>query len=916
MKKDYKSVVLLVLGFFVLQFAFGQNKQLKKSVNASIIKEHLEQNKEKFKLSSSDIEDIFISKEVYSKSTKITHSYLNQAYKGIKIHNAIVNIAIKDNKVFHATSNFKQDVSKKINTSTPVLSPEQAIGKVASHFKLGNVYNLQPIETSGSKKIYTNGGISQETIPAELVYSQLSDGSMRLCWNLSVLTLDGAHWWNVRVDAVTGQIINVNDWIVKCSFGGDHTKHGVNRSKNSNSDKEASFDLFKPNSAIFTNDGSQYNVFPFTVESPNHGSRQVISEPADINASPFGWHDTNGATGAEFTDTQGNNVIAQLDDDGNNGSGALAEGTASLDFNFPLDLTLTASESIDAATTNLFYMNNIMHDIYYQYGFDEASGNFQQNNYGKASPRTGGDRVFADSQDGSDFDNANFGTPDDGSSPRMQMFLWNTPSTVPLLTINNTSLAGAYTAVLPSTGEGDDGVGNITRPDDTAITADVVLVDDGTAVGEEGCNALINGAALSGKIAIIRRGNCAFTEKIQNAQNAGAIAVIVANHNNPDNDPDYSEYVGMYGVTTPVFTIPSIFINFTDGESIISSLNNAETVNATIINDPGILLDGSYDNVVIAHEYGHGISNRLTGGAFSSDCLIACTERDAEGRCIPETNTEQMGEGWSDWFGLMITMKASDLPTDGRGIGTYVSSQPTTGSGIRPFLYSTDTNVNPMTYATSNDTASISAPHGVGSVWCTMLWDLTWKYIEKYGFDPDIYYGTGGNNKIMQIVMDALKLQACQPGFVDGRNAILAADTAMGGEDQCMIWEVFAARGLGLNATQGSRFLRTDQTEDFTMPDPSDMSLANCTTLSAESFTSKDYRVYPNPANSELAIKASKAIGNVVIDIIDINGRKVLSKSTILSSEVKINTSSLQAGMYILRMKGDYINTYDKILIE
>lgn len=909
--------MLVVLCFFVLQNVVGQDKlKESKSKNASLISDYLSKNKQKYNLSDNDLEDVFLSKEVFSEKTGITHGYLNQSYKGIKIHNGVANIAIKDNKVFYGTSNFKADVSKKINTSTPALSPEQAIGKVASHFNLGNVTVLKPLETIDSKHIYTNGGISQETIPTELVYSQLSDGSMRLAWNLSILTIDGAHWWSVRVDAVTGQVIDVNDWIVKCSFGGDHTTHSVKNTKTSNLNKTNSFDLFKSNNNIFTADGSSYNVFPFSIESPNFGSRQVISEPSDDVASPFGWHDTNGVVGADFTDTQGNNVISQLDQDGNNGNGDLAEGTASLDFNFPLDLNQTASESPEAATTNLFYLNNVMHDIWYQYGFDEASGNFQENNYGKASPRTGGDRVFADSQDGSDFNNANFGTPADGSSPRMQMFLWETPSTVPFLTINNTSLAGGYTAVLPSIGEGDDGIGNITRPNDSPITADIVLVDDGTATGEEGCNALTNGATLSGKIAIIRRGSCNFTVKIQNAQNAGAIAVIVANHNNPDNDPDYAEFVSMYGVTDPVFTIPSIFINFTDGESIISAINNAETVNATIINDPGILIDGSYDNVVIAHEYGHGISTRLTGGAFNSDCLIACTERDNEGRCVEATNTEQMGEGWSDWFGLMITMKASDLPTDGRGIGTYLVSESLDGPGIRPFPYSTDTSINPMTYATTNNTASISAPHGVGSVWCTMLWDLTWKYIEKYGFDPDVYNGTGGNNKVMQLVMDALKLQTCQPGFVDGRDAILAADTAMGGEDQCMIWEVFAARGLGLNANQGTSLSRIDQTEDFTMPDSGDSSLANCTTLSVDSFNSSDYAVYPNPASTELTIKTSKSMGNVLIDIVDINGRKVLSKSTILSSEVKINTSSLQSGMYILRIKGEYINTYDKILIE
>ena len=48
-------------------------------------------------------------------------------------------------------------------------------------------------------------------------------------------------------------------------------------------------------------------------------------------------------------------------------------------------------------------------------------------------------------------------------------------------------------------------------------------------------------------------------------------------------------------------------------------------------------------------------------------------------------------------------------------------------------------------------------------------------------------------------------MQPCSPGFVDGRDAILAADVALtGGANQCEIWRGFAKRGLGTGAVQGS----------------------------------------------------------------------------------------------------------------
>ena len=57
-----------------------------------------------------------------------------------------------------------------------------------------------------------------------------------------------------------------------------------------------------------------------------------------------------------------------------------------------------------------------------------------------------------------------------------------------------------------------------------------------------------------------------------------------------------------------------------------------------------------------------------------------------------------------------------------------------------------------------------------------MLWEVYWNLVAKHGFNPNIYGAGrhGGNNLAMQLVIDGMKLQPCSPGFVDGRNAILA----------------------------------------------------------------------------------------------------------------------------------------------
>ena len=123
-------------------------------------------------------------------------------------------------------------------------------------------------------------------------------------------------------------------------------------------------------------------VFSFTTGAPNDGADQIVSDPSDPTASPFGWHDWDGVAGAEFTVTKGNNVLANEDRNGNNGNGDTAEGGPTLTFDFPFNLPQIPVNFLDGAITNLFYMNNMIHDIMYHYGFDEESGNFQKNNYG------------------------------------------------------------------------------------------------------------------------------------------------------------------------------------------------------------------------------------------------------------------------------------------------------------------------------------------------------------------------------------------------------------------------------------------------------------------------------------------------------------------------------------------------------
>ena len=86
----------------------------------------------------------------------------------------------------------------------------------------------------------------------------------------------------------------------------------------------------------------------------------------------------------------------------------------------------TGAFNQNAAVVNLFYWCNWMHDSLYDLGFVEGARNFQQDNFGRGGQS--GDAVVADAQDGSGVNNSNFTPMPDGTSPRMQMFLWTGPT--------------------------------------------------------------------------------------------------------------------------------------------------------------------------------------------------------------------------------------------------------------------------------------------------------------------------------------------------------------------------------------------------------------------------------------------------------------------------------------------------------
>lgn len=420
-------------------------------------------------------------------------------------------------------------------------------------------------------------------VTAELVWHITDDRSLRLAWRTEV-EASGHNWHESLVDASTGEIL-------------------------------AQEDLYSHHAAGTVSTQQHPGV-------PGYSRTQVAFTGIDGE-----WVDT--------TLTSGNNVNAYRDRDDNDSNDEFQpnEGDAHFDYAWPnqwaADADPTSESALDddddAGTTQVFWYVNDMHDWLYDLGFDEASGNFQVDNFGRGGSDS--DPVLAENQDGWDFgcqdnamppndircfNNANFGTNGDGSTARMQMYMWTTP-----------------------------------------------------------------------------------------------------------------------------------------------------------------YRDGSFDGDVVAHEYGHGVSNRLVPMTLSG----------------ATNQAGSLGEGWSDAISFLRWGDAT--------VGEYVTGDNT--GGVRNFNY----DVHPWTYG--DYSTSVTTPHRNGEIWGATMYDLR--------------VMLGLNDDTRRLVLDGMRFtpNGPSPTFLDARDGILAADLLTNlGTNLCALWTVFAGRGMGTGAV--SNGLHAVPTEDFTIP--------------------------------------------------------------------------------------------------
>jgi MYXO-CTERM domain-containing protein len=533
-------------------------------------------------------------------------------------------------------------------------------------------------------------------------------------------------------------------------------------------------------------DGPQGNAYaPHPSGTPD--KRKLEWQPSQLvtlQNFPFSKNDPWLAPGA--TTTNGNNVWAYADlggsdgfDDGTDTAPALTVPTT---FDFTYDTAASPSAtpaSIQAATTQLFYVTNFLHDWFYDAGFDESSNNHQLDNFGRGG--NAGDPLYAEAQDFSGRNNANALVPPDGQSPRIQMFIFSGASEASL----------EVTAPASNAGTKNVGIASGFGKDVFDVSGSVVLAADG-AGGDvaDACEALEND--VTGKIVLVHRGTCSFAQKAANAQQAGAIGVVIANVASSAN----AAFAPFMGGQQNGITIPVLSLNLADGQALEGAIAAGATV--TMKRTAGSDLDGALDGSIVAHEWGHVLSGRLVGNG------MGLTTNQAGG----------LGEGWGDFTALLLEARADDPAQFG---GAYANgAYATSGSGddiyfgTRRVPYSIDFTKNALTLkhiangnplpadvATSfgEDGSFNSEVHNTGEVWATMLWECYASLLREGRLSF-----AEAQDRMKRYLVASLKLTPVDPTIIEARDAVLAAALAVDEKDFQLFWNAFARRGAGAGA--------------------------------------------------------------------------------------------------------------------
>jgi extracellular elastinolytic metalloproteinase len=376
--------------------------------NETVLRRFLADNAALYGLTTTQAAQLRTTQDYTNPAGNLSWVTLEQQINGLPVFRGELRAAFtKSHELVRTASELAPGIDYQAAATAPSVSAQTAIAIGARSIGVEvdpNSLRLKSSSADGRKLSFEAGPFDEDT-NVELIYFPVKPGVVVLAWAMT-LWQDVPAYYTI-VDAETGRLL----W--RKNITNEQTQSATYSIYNDDSPAPLSPTNALPGSAI---QGAAISRTSLT----------LVSElPAFDN---LGWITDGGNT------TTGNNVDAGLDIATPNGIDPTGRPTGSPNrvFDFPYNPAPGIPAPGDAPTganyrmgavTNLFFWSNRYHDLLYQFGYTEASRNFQTDNFGRGG--SGNDSVRAEVQDFGSLNNANFSTPADGSRPRMQMYIFN-----------------------------------------------------------------------------------------------------------------------------------------------------------------------------------------------------------------------------------------------------------------------------------------------------------------------------------------------------------------------------------------------------------------------------------------------------------------------------------------------------------
>jgi hypothetical protein len=354
-----------------------------------------------FGLQDKDLANLVVTQDATGRRNGIRRLIFQQRQNGIDLYGGELRVNLSARgEVINCGGDLIPNLPAVVQAKSPSVKPEQAIRTAAESINAPITSDLKLKSAPAGpmrKAVYDRGADFMDDVRIQLNYWAMNRSTVHLVWQVLLGARNSDYVYQVFVDARSGRVLY--------------------RAPASQSESAV------PKWRVFTNDSPRpMSPGPNTPDGtqPPEDKRDLIATNGDPVASPAGWIPAGGTT------TTGNNADAFIDQNDDGTPDVARPTSATQEFDFPLDLSLTPNDADNqrSAVVNAFYWANWYHDRLYELGFDEAAGNFQNDNFGRGG--VGGDAIQIRVQSG--FDNSTFFTAADGIPGIWRAFVFTGPN--------------------------------------------------------------------------------------------------------------------------------------------------------------------------------------------------------------------------------------------------------------------------------------------------------------------------------------------------------------------------------------------------------------------------------------------------------------------------------------------------------